>query len=243
MSSRVRHLDRRCPRCGYVQSASRPDCRRCDADPRRPSVLRSLRDWALAPSDTGTTGLLATILVIVLMLWIGVPSAFRSPVTAGQQSPTFAHQLVQMANLVFHEAGHWILAPLGDFMAVLGGSLVEVLIPLICAAAFVRQGDRRGAAFGIWWTGQALTGVAVYAADARAGRLVLLGGRTGRDSPGFHDWHNLLQSTGLLAWDHSIAWALHLSAVLLMTAGIGWCAALIASHTRAEARSVPAVEG
>ncbi|PYM31744.1 MAG: zinc ribbon domain-containing protein, partial [Candidatus Rokuibacteriota bacterium] len=37
-------------------------------------------------------------------------------------------------NLIFHEAGHVIFGFLGEFIAVAGGSLNQVLIPAICAA-------------------------------------------------------------------------------------------------------------
>ena len=41
-------------------------------------------------------------------------------------------------NLIFHEAGHVIFGFFGEFIAVLGGSLNQVLIPLIAAVAFLR---------------------------------------------------------------------------------------------------------
>ena len=43
------------------------------------------------------------------------------------------------------------------------------------AAAFLKQGDRFGAAVCAWWAGQNLLDVAPYIADARALQLVLLG--------------------------------------------------------------------
>lgn len=201
--------------------------------------MEALGAWALAPVSGGTAGAVATVVLLALMLWVGVPSALRSPVTASQEAPSWLYQIVQMANLVFHEAGHWIFAPLGRFASVLGGSLLEVLIPAVCAVAFVRQGDRRGASFGVWWTGQALAGVAVYIADARAGRLVLLGGRTGSDSPHVHDWRNLLDWTGLLAWDHALAWTAHAAATVLMALGIAWCAGLLLTSRDRDGTTAP----
>ena len=53
----------------------------------------------------------------------------------------------------------------GDFMAVLGGSLLQVLMPAIVAGAFLlRHANPFGAAVGLWWTGQSLVDVAVYIA-------------------------------------------------------------------------------
>ena len=57
-----------------------------------------------------------------------------------------ADSVLHLTNLVFHEAGHVIFALFGRFMGVLGGSLLQVLVPLVAAAAFLRQQDRIGIA-------------------------------------------------------------------------------------------------
>src|SRR5258706_14990973 len=73
-----------------------------------------------------------------------------------------------LPNLVFHEAGHILFMPLGPFMTVLGGSLTQVLVPLVCAGAFLWQiRDPFGAAVAIWWAGENLIDVAPYINDAR----------------------------------------------------------------------------
>ena len=57
----------------------------------------------------------------------------RTPIGADAMD-SFLH----LPDLVFHEAGHMIFAPFGRFMTVLGGSLLQCLIPVIAAIAFVR---------------------------------------------------------------------------------------------------------
>src|SRR5437879_11188757 len=42
---------------------------------------------------------------------------------------------MHLINLPFHEAGHLIFSPFGRFMTVLGGSLGQLLMPLICRGA------------------------------------------------------------------------------------------------------------
>ena len=130
--------------------------------------------------------------------------------------------IIGMANLVFPEAGHIILSILGDFMATLGGSLFQVLIPGICLAAFLRQGNGFAASVMLWWTGQNLIDLAPYISDARAQRLILLGGVTGRDVPGYHDWNNLLTRLGLLEYDHTLARVAHVSGALLIATALLW---------------------
>ena len=66
-------------------------------------------------------------------------------VSAERVNGSFLH----LPNLVFHEAGHILFLPLGRFMTVLGGSLTQVLVPLVCAGAFLWQTrDAFGAAVG-----------------------------------------------------------------------------------------------
>lgn len=118
-------------------------------------------------------------------------------------------------NLVFHEAGHVLFAPGGRFLGVLGGSLLQVLVPAVCAAAFLRQRHAFGAGLGGIWTGHSLAGVATYVADARARALPLLGGEEVRFA---HDWHYLLGALGLLEWDRALGGATAALAALLIAA-------------------------
>lgn len=148
-------------------------------------------------------------------------------VSRSQTSASLVGYVLGMANLVFHEAGHIILMPLGSFLSTLGGSLFQVLIPLVCLAAFLRQRDAFAAAVMLWWAGQNLIDVAPYINDARAQRLILLGGVTGRDVPGYHDWNNLLGRLDLLAYDHEVAAAADLAGSLLIAAALVWAGYLL----------------
>ena len=71
------------------------------------------------------------IFAVALAAWTGV--LLLAPLDWAMNS------FVHLINLVFHEAGHIIFSPFGEFMTILGGSLMQVLIPLICAAAFLVQ--------------------------------------------------------------------------------------------------------
>ncbi len=110
--------------------------------------------------------------------------------------------MLHNVNLVFHEAGHWIFALSGNVMiAIFGGSLNQILIPLIVTVAFWLNRDTVGFTFGLFWCFENFLDVAFYIADARALALPLLGG-LGKDG---HDWHILLTHFGLLDQDISIA--------------------------------------
>lgn len=96
-------------------------------------------------------------------------------------------------NLIFHEAGHVIFMPFGWFMTKLGGTLGQLLMPIVVMLTFlIKNKNNFGAAVGLWWLGQSFKDCAPYIDDALDRKLVLLGGFTGADRPGSHDWTNIL---------------------------------------------------
>jgi hypothetical protein len=159
-------------------------------------------------------GRILLLLLLVRWTWLFLVWPMRQDVIGS----SFLH----LISLPFHEAGHILFSPLGDLMTALGGSLTQVLVPLVCLGAFLTTSPNPfGAAVMCWWAGENLLDVAMYANDARALQLVLLGGHTGAEVEG-HDWEHILQSTGLLYRDHQIAWAMHFVGAALMVAAIVW---------------------
>ena len=136
----------------------------------------------------------------------------------GSANGTFLH----LPNLVFHEAGHILFLPFGRFMTVLGGSLMQFLVPFVCAGTFLWQhGKHFAAAVCVWWAGQNLIDLAPYIADARALQLPLLGGGTGAEVEG-HDWEYLLLTMGWLHNDVVLGRAIYLAGVALMLGALAW---------------------
>lgn len=130
---------------------------------------------------------------------------------------------MHLVNLPFHEAGHLILSPLGRFMQVLGGSPGQLLMPLVCLGALLIQNrDGFGAAVGLWWFAESVMDLAPYINDARALDLVLLGGVTGKDVEGYHDWQYILEALGWLQYDHTLAHTAYTLGSLLMILAYLW---------------------
>ena len=139
--------------------------------------------------------------------------------------------VLHLISLPFHEAGHIFFSPFGDLMTSLGGSLTQILIPIICWIAFATTSPNPfGAAVMCWWTGENMLDVAIYINDARALVLTLLGGHTGAEVEG-HDWEHILQLTGLTMHDHQIAWTVHTIGAVMMIAALIWGAAIAFPHT------------
>lgn len=98
---------------------------------------------------------------------------------------SFMHNI----NLAFHEFGHVLFSPFGRFMMILGGSLFQIMMPLIALFCFsLQMRDNFAAAIMLWWTGQSFVDVAPYIADAKYRALPLIRGM-GEE---YHDWGNLL---------------------------------------------------
>jgi len=142
--------------------------------------------------------------------------------------PEINASFMHNVNLAFHEAGHVIFAALGDFMAVLGGSLMQLLVPFAVGAAFVlRHANPFGGAVALWWLGQSAMDLAPYVHDARAQQLLLVGGVLGHERPGYHDWNNLLGRLGLLELDHVLAGIVNAAGIGLMALACAWGAYLL----------------
>jgi hypothetical protein len=106
--------------------------------------------------------------------------------------------------LIFHEAGHVLFMPFGEFLMVLGGSLFQLMVPAFFIAYFAHRRDWYAASFAALYLAASLAGVAIYIADARAGELPLLGGERSN-----HDWTFLLIELGRLDRDIAIGRFVH----------------------------------
>ena len=149
---------------------------------------------------------------LAFLLWVTLRVLAQGLTLGSSAVVAFLHGV----NLVFHEAGHVIFGFLGEFIAVAGGSLNQVLIPAICAAAFLRTRQPASAAVAVFWTGQSLADVAVYAADGRAMALPLLAEGL------IHDWNYLLGRMGLLPRAEAIGRVLFGAGALLMLGALAF---------------------
>ncbi len=153
---------------------------------------------------------------LVLAVW-GV-KFMLTPIRGEGFSESFMH----LINLPFHEAGHILFSPFGRFVQVLGGTLGQLLIPLIVAVSFALKGNHFAVSVGCWWLGQSFMDCAPYIDDARAGQLMLLGGVTGSEVEGYHDWENILTHLGMMRYDHLIARVFFGCGVIVMLAALLW---------------------
>jgi hypothetical protein len=125
------------------------------------------------------------------------------------------YRFLDRVDLVFHEAGHVIFGFFGDFIGILGGSLMQVLIPAVVVVYFALHRQHYSAAVTLFWVGQSLFNVSVYARDARRRALPLLGGEET-----LHDWGYILGKLNLLLWDQAVGNLIYTLGLVALAASV-----------------------
>ena len=129
----------------------------------------------------------------------------------------YRYHFLDGVNLLVHEAGHVVFAVFGDTPDLLGGTLLQLLVPAVFVGSFLRRRMTfEGAVCGVWLA-ESLMYTARYLADAQAQALPLVGGH-------IHDWHWLLSHAGLLAHCEAIGNLLHVVASMAAGAALVWAA-------------------
>lgn len=111
------------------------------------------------------------------------------------------YNVIDTADLIIHEAGHFFFMFFGKFIYTLGGTLMQIILPSIITWYFISNYYRTGIQFSLLWLGQNFINISVYAADAQARKLPLLGG-----SKVYHDWHYLLGELNILQYDYAVGY-------------------------------------
>ena len=226
-----------CPACGVIL-AKVAAARRGPAAPRRADAL----------DESGRSGLAALLLhvpdrvdavrwwlrgslLVALAVW-GL-LLIRMDHRSGEIGSSFLHGPL----LLFHEAGHVLFRPFGEWLMFLGGTLGQLLMPAIIVIAFLwKNRDPFGAAVGLWLLGVSLLDVAPYMHDALDPQLMLLSGATGED--GGHDWIYLFNSMGLLQRAPLIGALTHKLGALVILLALGWAAWVLLLQRRRVAGEV-----
>ena len=133
---------------------------------------------------------------------------------------------LDFANLAIHEAGHRVFGFLADenqvgfgyTLMVLGGTLLELIVPLACTIYFFFRREIAGTAFCLFWFFENFPYVGTYMADARMESLPLAGG--GLE----HDWEILFTHWNLMLHDQQIGHSMVILGWLGMLASVLWFA-------------------
>jgi hypothetical protein len=220
-----------CPACGVILAKvahpRRAQSRQRQAAPEDAGASPGLRRWLLHVPERvdAVRWWLRVALLAGLALWgvllIGLD--YRN----GEIGGSFLHGPL----LLFHEAGHVIFSPFGEWLMFLGGTLGQLLLPVIIIVAFLwKNRDPFGAAVGLWLLGVSLLDVAPYMYDALEPQLMLLSGNTGE--AGGHDWIYLFESTGLRPRAQTIGALTHKLGAGVLLGALAWAAWVLALQRR-----------
>jgi hypothetical protein len=137
-----------------------------------------------------------------------------------------------------HELGHVVFAPFPEVWTVAGGSILQILAPIIVAIVLARQKEWIGVAIAGCWLAISLADLAVYVADASKGDLNLVSIGGGDDV--IHDWTYLLDHFNLIRSDQIIA--ARIRGVAWLTLGLSFACGFWYSLTGLTSAPVKSVE-
>lgn len=227
-----------CPKCHFDQPDGQELCLQCGvifAKLRAPLQHQTAETVDSAGhGETRCDGFLKSALTDIrreehplvwagrLFVWLGLVVWGVKFICTPVSGEAFSQSYLHLVNLPFHEAGHILFSLFGRFVQVLGGTLGQLLIPLIVTVSFLLRGNHFAVSAGLWWLGQNFMDISPYIDDARAGQLMLLGGVTGSEVEDYHDWEFILTRLGLMRFDHLIARISFGCGVLIMVTALLW---------------------
>ena len=121
----------------------------------------------------------------------------------------------KMFELVFHEAGHLFFMFFPHIIEVLGGTIMQLGIPLIFFLMTYPAKLKFESSFYLFWLGHSFIDVSVYSGDAVNMALPLVGG-----SNLTHDWNFILGYYNILDKTASVSFMFYAIGVVITMAAI-----------------------
>lgn len=134
-----------------------------------------------------------------LVAWLVFYCVFLYQAARGGTFP----QLMDGVFVPIHEGGHLLFRFFGEFVSIAGGTILQLLVPILLASYFLFHRQAQGVAFCLFFMFEQFLPISTYMADARAQDLPLLTVGSGEDV--IHDWNYLLGALGVLDHDIQIA--------------------------------------
>jgi hypothetical protein len=150
------------------------------------------------------------------VVWLIFYVFFLFDLAAGGDFPHY----MDLVFVPVHEGGHLLFRWFGQFIAVAGGTFLQLAAPILLAIYFVFRRQAQAVAFCIFFFFEQFLPISIYMADARAQQLPLL--TVGDSEDVIHDWNYLFGKLGLLGHDTQIASATRVLGWLGMLATVAW---------------------
>jgi hypothetical protein len=126
----------------------------------------------------------------------------------------FVVWFIDTVDIFVHEAGHLFFTPAGDVLYYLGGSIIQVVLPM--AAAILLLGiSTRSLSYCLYWLGHNLANISVYIADAPKLELKMY------SFHGLHDWYLICTTLGIMDQAGKLAQDVLYAGIISCVIGIG----------------------
>jgi len=155
-------------------------------------------DW----KPVSTAALVGGSVAVLIIVWLG---------NTGERWVW----ILDSANLAFHEAGHPLFGLFSNRLMVYGGTLGQLVFPVVATISFWTRREALACTLGAVWLCENLWNIARYMADARAQELPLVGG-------GEHDWTEIFSRWGALNQDTAVAGFVRLIGWIGLLWAWGW---------------------
>lgn len=106
------------------------------------------------------------------------------------------YTFLDLIDLLIHEPGHLLFGLFGEFFQFLGGTLMQILLPLFVALVAFFRGWKYMAQIFLFWLGHNFINISVYVDDANKMKLNIIGGS--------HDWNWILNRIDLIEYSEEL---------------------------------------
>ena len=154
------------------------------------------------------------ILVLAYMAWLIVFLMTDYGTPQGRVHMPFVLIVTDWINLFIHEGGHGIFQIFGQFIYMLGGSLMQIILPAAAVFVFLRSGMGT-LPFTLFWLGENIVNVSVYMSDAPFRRLPLI------SKYATHDWGYITDTLGVTHLAEDFGLAVKILGILVCLGGLG----------------------
>ncbi len=155
--------------------------------------------------------LVVRLILLAICVYLFLALADRNDPMRPNAPMPFLLVVLSWIDLFIHEGGHFFFSVFGRFIGVLGGSLMQLLLPLLTVVVLFRTAIF-AMPFAIYWFGENLVNVSVYARDATRMKLRLI------SRAATHDWNYLLGKVNML--NSTVADVLFYSGLLVCAGAI-----------------------
>ena len=155
------------------------------------------------------------ILILLILAHYSFYLATDYQTPHGRYDMPFLIWIIDTIDLFIHEGGHGIFKIFGQFLYFLGGSLIQIILPVTAIIVFLRTSGLRSLTGTLYWLGHNMINVSIYIADAPKQQLTLISRHA------MHDWRWLCGYMGIMDSAEDLASVVAFLGTLSLVGAVG----------------------